>query len=297
MSTIRSPLLVAAALTLLPAAVTAQGRVEKNVVVGTWSGLALVMDVYHPEDPNGYGIVYIAGSGWTRPLSYDGALLTERGESQRSPLVDAGYTVFSLTHRALPRFHFPAPLEDVQRAVRFIRFHAGEYGIDPQRIGAMGGSSGGNLALQLGVLDGEGDQDGPDPVNRVSAKVQAVVAQAARADLTHADGSFSFMTSVLMIGARPSRDVESQVGRKCWEASPVNHASSDDPPTLLLHGDMDEVVPYHQSELMLAALQEHEVEARLLRIPGGGHGPSFPGATDPPDHIRAVIDWFERLKR
>ena len=150
------------------------------------------MDVHHPENSNGYGIVHISGSGWGRPLAYNAPLLSEgQVELYGKPLVAAGYTVFSLNHRATPRFRYPAPLADVQRAVRFIRFHAEVYGIDPERIGAIGGSSGGHLVSLLGVLDGDGNPDDPDPVNRVSAKVQTVVARAAPADMARLDARAS----------------------------------------------------------------------------------------------------------
>ncbi len=80
-------------------------------------------------------------------------------EVEGIPLVAAGYTVFTVNHRAVPRFQYPAAVEDVQRAVRFIRYHAVDYGIHPNRIGAVGGSSGGHIVSMLGVLDGEGDPD------------------------------------------------------------------------------------------------------------------------------------------
>ena len=140
MNNAERPLLLAlAALAVFSAAAVGQARVEKNVVVGMYSGLALVMDVHYPANPNGYGIVHIAGSGWRRPLAYDAPLLSETQVGIfGQPLVEQGYTVFSLNHRATPRFPFPDPLEDVQRAVRFIRYHAVEFGIDPDRMGAVG---------------------------------------------------------------------------------------------------------------------------------------------------------------
>jgi len=164
----------------------AEGRVERNVVFGMYSGLALLMDVYYPENPNGYGIVFISGSGWTRELGLDATPLKESGQEEiyAVPLAVAGYTVFGINHRASPRFRHPAHLEDAQRAVRFVRHHADEYGIDPDRIGAMGGSSGGHLVSLLGVLDGKGMAEDASPVNRESAKVQVVVARAAPTDLT-----------------------------------------------------------------------------------------------------------------
>ena len=117
----------------------AQAKVERNVVYGMYSGLALLMDVYYPENPNGYGIVFVSGSGWTRELSLDAAPITQTGQEDvyAVPLAEAGYTVFNINHRAAPRFRHPAHLEDAQRAIRFIRHHADEFGIDAERIGAM----------------------------------------------------------------------------------------------------------------------------------------------------------------
>jgi acetyl esterase/lipase len=141
---IRGLPLVVTALIACPTLVSSQTTIEKNVVIGMVSGLALLMDVHRPARPNGYAIVHISGSGWGRSLAYNAEPLSERQvDIWGAPLVDAGYTVFSLNHRAIPRFRWPDPLDDVQRAVRFIRTHAEEYGIDPDRIGAVGGSSGG----------------------------------------------------------------------------------------------------------------------------------------------------------
>ena len=164
----------------------AEGRVDRNVVFGMYSGLALLMDVYHPENANGYGVVFISGSGWTRELGLDAVPLKESGQEKiyAEPLAAAGYTVFGINHRASPRFRHPAHLEDAQRAVRFVRHHAAEFGIDPDRIGAIGGSSGGHLVSLLGVLDARGVPGDASPVNRESAKVQVVVARAAPTDLT-----------------------------------------------------------------------------------------------------------------
>jgi acetyl esterase/lipase len=292
----RPILLIAGTLMLVHAVAGAQARVKKNVVVGMYSGLALVMDVHHPDTPNGYGIVHISGSGWRRPLAYSAPILSESGQMDMfgQPLVERGYTVFSLNHRATPRFQFPAPLEDVQRAVRFVRYHADEYGIDPDRLGAVGGSSGGHLVSMLGVLDGRGDPDDADPVNQVSAKVQTVVARAAPADLARmGDGA----EIALLLGAQVPENLESEEGHRYLEASPINHVSPDDPPILLLHGDADETVPFEQAELMVDALKAAGVESRLIRIPGGGHGPAFTGAQNPPDYISAMVEWFDRYLR
>jgi acetyl esterase/lipase len=298
-------LVMAGFLIVQPAPTSAQARFEKNVIVGMYSGLALVMDVHYPEDPNGYGIVHVAGSGWARPLGYDAQPISERHvDIWGQPLVEQGYTVFSLNHRAIPRFQYPGPVDDVQRAVRFIRFHAEDYGIDPERVGAVGGSSGGYMVSMLGMLDGEGNPEDADPVNRVSAKVQAVVGRAVPSDLSRSTGG----AVATLLGSDLGRDFDPDADqmdeglaeelRKHVEASPITYVSSDDPPTLLIHGDADGTVPFDQSQRFLEALRVAGVTSRLLPIPGGGHGPTFRGSENPPDYIGAMIDWFDtHLKR
>ena len=270
----------------------AEERIEKNILVGMVSGLALVMDVHYPEEPNGYGIIHISGSGWSRLLSYDAQQLSESQVGIfGAPLVEQGYTVFSLNHRAVPRFQFPDPLVDVQRAVRFVRHNASEYGIDPKRIGAVGGSSGGHLVSLLAALDGEGNLDDPDPINRESAKIQTAVARAAPFDLTKMGHSANLS---LLMGARLVNDPNSQEAKRYVDASPITYISNDDPPMLLIHGDEDQVVPYEQSVSLLSKLDEYAIPAKLITIPGAGHGPTFPGAKNPPDFIGAMVAWFDK---
>jgi len=194
-----------AAVVMIPqstVAVRAEPRLESNVIYGMYSGLALLTDIFHPEQPNGYGIIFVSGSGWHDPTGHDARPLKERGQEQAYavPLAEAGYTVFVLNHRAAPRFRYPAAVEDVQRAVRFIRHSAGRFGIRADRIGAMGGSSGGHLVSLLGTLDGTGDPENPDPVNRESAKVQCVVARAAPSDMSAMAGSDGALTFTPKLG-------------------------------------------------------------------------------------------------
>jgi acetyl esterase/lipase len=266
------------------------------VVYGMYSGLALLMDVYKPSKPNGYAIVRISGSGWTRPLGYNAQELKLTPEPQvyGKALVLAGYTVFEINHRALPRFRYPAPVEDAQRAVRYVRHHARDYGISKDRIGAQGGSSGGHLVSMLGTPDGKGNPDDPDPVERESAKVQCVVARA---------GAFNFLSPdwrvpgpALLLGIsqpRPNESKNTPEYRMYLEASPITHVTPDDPPFLLIHGDKDEVAPFTQSEEMETKLKAVGVPVKLLRIPGGGHSTLFPGAVNPPDYIGEMVKWFD----
>jgi acetyl esterase/lipase len=280
----------------------AQPWIESDITYGMYSGLALLLDVYHSGTPNGHGVIHIPGSGWHAPLGYDAQPLKESSQVEifARPLAESGYTVFSINHRAAPRFQYPAAVEDAQRAVRYIRYHAAKFGIDPNRIGAVGGSSGGHLVSLLGVLDGRGDAQDPDPVNRESAKVQCVVARAAPIDfhtMAPETGSLDTLASFLGLPKAGRRHPTSLELRRYTEASPITYISSSASPFLLLHGDQDSVVPFAQAEQMQVALKEAGVPTELIRISGGEHGPTFPGAKDPSDYVGAMIQWFDQHLR
>lgn len=272
--------------------------VEKNVVYGMYSGLALLMDVHYPEEPNGYGVVHISGSGWSAPLSLDSRPLKEAGHVriETPEVVKAGYTVFTINHRALPRFQFPAQIEDAQRAVRFVRFHAERYGIDPNKIGGLGGSSGGHLASLLATLDGDGDQDSYSEIDRMSAKIQAAVVRAPPTDF---GGWVDSATIGLLLGARlrEGMNASTEEMRIAIEASPVSYVSNDDPPMLLIHGDKDDTVPFSQSEKLREALKKAGVTVELVRVDGAGHGPGMRGAKEDPKVSKRAADWFDRYLR
>ena len=274
-----------------------QARVDENVVYAMRGGLAMLMDVHYPERSNGFGIVFMPGSGWHAPLSYDASPLKSSGFAKLyvPPLTSAGYTVFVINHRAAPRFPYPMPLEDSQRAVRVGRHHASRFGIDSERIGGVGGSSGGHLISMLGVLDGDGDSASPDPVDREGAKLQAVFARAAPTDLTRFEGRFSSasVSSLLRLRLGANNAPNTLEHRTYWEASPAAHVSPDDPPFLLVHGTADDRVPYARSEEFAARLSADGVDAELIKIEAGGHGASFPGAKNPPDYLGAMVRFFD----
>ena len=274
-----------------------QSKVDKDVVIGMVSGLALTMDVHYPESPNGYGIVFIAGSGFIRPLSYDARPLSESFERYGTTLLEAGYKVFSLNHRATPRFKYPDPLRDVQRAVRFIRYNAEEYGISADAIGATGHSSGGQFAALLGVLDGAGDSEDPDPVNKVSAKVQSVVLRAPNIEIATINTETSTPLITLLMNASPNRNLSIEETRKFKEAIPTTHVIEDDAPTLLLHGRADEIVPQGHFESFYGALVKAGVTSKLVIIEGGGHSADFRGPINLPDFNNEINSWFDSTLR
>jgi acetyl esterase/lipase len=301
-----SALIVILLVIAIPRPLQAEARVESNVIYGMYSGLALLMDVHYPTNPNGYGIIVIPGSGFRAPMSLDARPLKERvGSAQRGAdaLLESGYTLFSINHRASPRFQYPSAVEDAQRAVRYIRHNAARYGINPDRIGALGDSSGGHLVSMMGVLDGNGNPEDPSLINRESSKVQAVVAIFPATDFIEAVngnvGAISLMTEFFgtyLSNRQIQQNPHSEEVILYREASPTTYVSSDDPPFLLIHGDEDTVVPFSQSELFQEELIKSGVTVELIRVPGGGHGASIlvPNA---PDYFGPMVELFDRYLR
>lgn len=269
--------------------------VERNVVYGMVSGTALLLDVHRPAKPNGRGVVFISGSGWQASSAYGAAPLKEQQIGLWGPpLLAAGYTVFALNHRAAPQFHYPAAIDDVQRAIRFVRFHARDYGIDPGKLGGVGGSSGGHLIGLAAMLATPGNPDDADAVNRESAALQAVVLRAPLLDLRSIDTveGVAYVTSFME--APPS---QASAAAAYAAASPITHVTDKSPPTLLIHGDADTLVPLRQSTAMEALLGKSGVPVQLVVIPGGVHGADFGSAqprADWPDYFAATVGWLDR---
>ena len=264
-------------------------QIETNIVYGMYSGLALLLDIYRPVQANGFGIIHISGSGWSAPLGPDAQPLkaSRHVEIEGKPLVEAGYTLFTINHRATPRFPYPAAVEDAQRAVRYVRYHAHAFGIHADRIGAIGGSSGGHLVSLLGLLPGNGDPADESPINQVSARVQCLVTRAAPSNF------LTYFPPPLFLGValRPDMSPQSLEYRRAQAASPLTYVTPDAPPCFLIHGDADDVVPIDQSAQMEAALRNAGVPVQFRRVAGAGHGP---GIMDDAAIGSEVVAWFDR---
>jgi len=278
----------------LLAQTSAPSPVEKNVVYGMFAGLALLMDVHRPEKGNGVGVVAVTGTGFHSGTSYDAPQMKEESNQLGvyvKPLVAAGYTVFVINHRGAPQFRYPAAIEDAERAVRFVRVNAARFGISPERIGAVGASSGGHLVSWLGVRSGPGDSSDTDAVNRGQAKVQAVVAFCPPEDLTAAFPTYASTAIASFLGTARPPSPKAPEWKLYQTASPIQHVSPDDAPLLLIHGDNDQVVPFEQSEKMEAALRQAQVQTKLIRVPGAGH--AFGPRPDYPDFTGEMVRWFD----
>jgi acetyl esterase/lipase len=272
--------------------------VERDVVYGMVSGAALLLDVHRPANANGYGIVFVAGSGWQADPAYGARPIKETQiDLWGPPLTAAGYTVFSVNHRGAPRFHYPAAIDDVQRAIRFVRANAARFGIDGARLGGLGGSSGGNLIALAALRAGPGIPDEGDAVNREPATLQTIVLRAAVTDLRALPTAAGANLVVAYMESPPGGAASALYDA----ASPITQVRAGAPPTLLIHGDADDLIPYAQSLAMQSALAAASVEVRLVTVPGGRHGADFgvAGARPAgwPNYYLETVAWFDRHLR
>lgn len=272
---------------------------REDVIYGRKDGMALTMDVFRPrEGGNGRALVWVVSALW---FSTREAMLPAFVE----PMVARGYTVFAVLHGSQPRYPIPDIIPDIHRAVRYIRFHAAGFGVDPDRIGIYGGSAGGHLSLMLAVGGRPGRLITVDPVERVSSRVQAAACFFPPTDFLNYGGKGRIalgigpMQQVAAAFAfhrydnkanlfRPITDDKEalELGR---QISPAQLVSDDDPPVLLYHGDADLLVPLQQSEWMVERLRESGVEAELRVKPGGMHG-----WLDIARDLEVFADWFDR---
>src|ERR1044071_445532 len=162
-SIVCSAVIVVLSATLVRCETPEYARTE-DVIYGRKFGTALTMDVFRPKsDDNGAAIVWVVSGGWF-----------SSHEQVPQKFGGGGYTMFAVVHGSQPRYTIVDAVQDLNRAVRFIRYHAKDYGIDPDRIGITGGSAGGHLSLMQGMKPGAPNEKSPDPVERTSARVQAV---------------------------------------------------------------------------------------------------------------------------
>jgi acetyl esterase/lipase len=268
------------------------------VIYGRKDGTALTMDVFRPKAAaNGAAVVVVVSGGF---VSSHAAI----SPGFVTPLTNRGYTVFAVVHGSQPRYTIPEIVKDMNRAVRFIRSRAKDFGVDPGRVGVAGASSGGHLSLMLGTAGTEGDPKASDPVERESSRVQAVACFFPPTDFLNYGklGENAFGRGTLAVFKAPFDVHELDRARNVFvpvvdeaarmrigaEISPVTHVTPDDPPTLMIHGDADKIVPIQQAERIAAKLRGANVPVKLVVKHGQAHGwPNL--GTDLP----TIVDWFD----
>lgn len=281
--TLIAAVLAGVVMTSAPAAAQPSDRAERNVVYGSYSGLALLLDIHRPASPNGLAVLHIPGSGFQAPLSMEphGIKDAPQVAATIAPFLAQGFTVFVINHRAAPRFPHPAPIEDAQRAARFIRDRAAGMGLSESWLGVVGGSSGGNLALLLATG------------SKGAASPQCVVAAMAPTDLLPLgqQGPAVPLATQHTGTIAPYPEEEGQPGyaealAPYRDASPIEHLTAGlTTRFLLLHGDADRLVPADQSRRFVDRAVQLGLAAELWIMPGVGH-------SLPADHAQRASRWL-----
>lgn len=230
-------------------------------------------------------VLWIHGGGW------------ESGSKSGCPargMVARGYAVASVGYRLSQHAIYPAQIEDCKAAIRWLRAHASEYGLDPERFGVWGASAGGHLAALLGVTNTTREFAVGENLDQPS-DVQCVVNWFGPADFLHwgnvpatnPENPRSPLTK--LIGGTIKTRVE--LARR---ASPVYFVRKGAPPFLIMHGDRDEVVPLQQSRELHTALETAGADSTLRVYAGAGHGG---GAFGSPENIKEMQDFFDKHLR
>ncbi len=284
----------------------AQSSVEftrkEDVIYGRKYGLAMTMDIFTPkEKANGRGLIYCVSGGWFSAKQNTPVALIR-------PMLDRGYTVFAVVHGSQPKFTIPEVLEDMHRAVRFIKVHAKEYGVDPEKLGIAGGSAGGHLSLMQGNAFLPGNPKATDPVEKESSRVAAVACFFPPTDfLNYGEEGKVALGGGTLKNFRPpfdfwERDKETnglvviadEERRKAIgkTISPIYFVKKESAPALIIHGDADKLVPIQQAELIIAKYREKGVPCELVVKKGAAHG--WAGIEK---DITILADWFDKYTK
>ena len=237
-------------------------EVERRVAYGAVTGEPLLLDVYRPtagEEPWPAVVLIHGGGMWTGSRTHM--------EYPASQLAQAGYVACSIDYRlvdaAAGSHRWPVQLDDVQRAVRWVRAHAADYGVDPRRVGAYGWSAGGQLAALLGMRD---TRDATAPLASYPSRVACVVDLAGDVDLAAYTLPPALHEVVALLGGTPQ-----EVPARYRDSSPLSWINERTAPFLVIHGTQDDVVPIAQSRRLVAALRAAGIEVRYVELAGAAH--------------------------
>jgi len=241
----------------------------RDVVYGKGGDKELKLDILRPKQPPAEPmpvVVYIHGGAWRGGSKAGMPPLCNR-------LAQQGYFCASVEYRFSQEAVFPAQIEDCKCAIRFLRAHAKEYKINPDRIGVWGHSAGGHLVALLCTAGDAKDLEGMGGWQDQSSRVQCVIDCFGPTDFTvipkGLEGVKEQMSSPVtqLVGGPIPENLE-----KAAKASPITYVSKDDPPILIMHGDADPIVPLDQSQRFYDALKKAGVDATLHVVKGAGHG-------------------------
>lgn len=269
----------------------------EDVIYGRKNGAALTMDVFEPKaKPNGAGVIICVSAEFRSGKE----MLNQMSPLTAPKFLDRGYVVFMVTHGSQPFFTVPDIVEQLHRAVRFIKANSKKYNVDPDKLGIAGASSGGQLCLMMGCAGTTGDAKSNDPVDKQSSKVAAVACIFPLSDFLEFDKDklppqwerfralldvheFNPMTNRLE-RVTPAR--RTQYAREC---SPLYCVKKDAAPTFIVHGDADKLIPVRQSRELSAEFKKCGATCEYLEVKGMGHT-----AIEAAPYLPKLADWFDK---
>jgi acetyl esterase/lipase len=234
-----------------------------DVVYKTVGDIQLKMDVFQPTTPGVHPAVIIMHGGAWREGDKRGLNGWAQSYAAR------GIAAFNINYRLSGQAKYPAAIVDCLDAVRYLRSHAKEYNIDPDRIGAEGASAGGHLSLMLALM--EPDKDATDAQGKpLKNWLRCAISNYGPTDFTDQESAAKSIDKASL--GQFMGGTYAEMPDKYREASPVTYVSADDPPILLLQGTADIYVPFQQAVIMEKALKEAGVHVETIYPEGGGHG-------------------------
>jgi acetyl esterase/lipase len=237
--------------------------VVRNVQFGTGGGRPLHMDILRPSTRRAAQepvLVWIHGGWWRRGASWP-------APAHLASLVEQDYFVCSVEYRLSDEAKFPAQIEDVKCAIRYLRAHASRFGIDPNRIGVWGASAGGHLAALAATSGGVRELEGTGGWQDQSSRVQAAVDWYGPTDILDGDAHAAADSHGSLLIGGPVH----QNAIRAAQVNPVHYLKSDCPPILIMHGSEDTAVLPSQSQLLYDALKQANVPSELVMVPGKAH--------------------------
>lgn len=253
---------------------------EPNIAYGTGGGEKLLLNLARPVEGQGPfpAVVFIHGGAWQGGNK-------DLHSPQIKELAARGYVALSIGYRLAPKHPHPAQIEDCKCAVRWLRAHAADYRVDPERIGAVGLSAGAHLAMILGVMDRQDGLEGSGGWSDQSSKVKAVVSFAGPTDLAarFPDVSTDILAKFIGGPVAEKQDLLKQ-------ASPITYVDKGDAAMLLFQGTVDPLIPAEQAFAMSAALTQAGVPGRVELLIGAQHGWGEPDLSRTMAGMNAFLD-------
>lgn len=286
-------LLLAAWVAWLAAATTACAisyEQRQNIVYAEVHGTGLLMDVFIPKDKtNGLAVIDVVSGAW----------YSDRNKIRDHTLAGMyeihcakGFTVFAIRPGSKTRYTALEMDQHIKTGIRYVKAHAAEYGVDPERLGMTGASAGGHLATLAALTPVDGNPDAKNPLERLSTRVRAVGVFFPPTDFVNwkegQPGDPKILVPLLFVGGGTGK-TDAEIMEQARLSSPLHRVTKPEPPFLLIHGDADPVVPIEHSRKLVKAISDAGGKSELIVKKGGGH----PWLTMN-EEVKVLADWFDR---